>query len=57
MKDIIKKIIQGDGCEDILNYVLDRVYKQGLINYSDMEILSYLFLPLLVLENRLCLGI
>lgn len=42
MKDIIKKIIQGDGCEDILNCVLDRVYKQGLINYSDMEILSYM---------------
>lgn len=44
MKDIIKKIIQGDECEKILDMVLDRIYKNGMRNYSDIEILSYLAL-------------
>lgn len=44
MKDIIRKIIQGDECEKILDMVLDRIYKNGMRNYSDIEILSYLAL-------------
>lgn len=44
MKDIIKKIIQGEECDDILNLTLNRIYYSGLCSYSDMEILSYLAL-------------
>lgn len=54
MKDIIKKIIQGEECEEILNLTLNRIYKSGLCSYSDMEILSYLALYRRKLtENRL----
>ncbi len=42
MTDLIKKIIAGEGIDVIFNYVLDRLFKNGPVSVSDMEIISYL---------------
>jgi superfamily II DNA/RNA helicase len=42
MNDLIKKIIVGDEIENIFFYVLDRLYKNGPVSVTDMELLSYL---------------
>lgn len=42
MTDLIKRIITGDDIESIFIYVLDRIFKNGPISVTDMEILSFL---------------
>jgi len=42
MTDLIKKIIAGEEIDVIFNYVLDRLFKNGPVSVSDMEIISYL---------------
>jgi len=42
MNDIIKKIIAGEGIDNIFGYVLNSLFKNGPISVTDMEILSYL---------------
>lgn len=42
MTDVIKKIIAGEEIDVIFNYVLDRLFKNGPVSVSDMEIISYL---------------
>lgn len=44
MKDVIKNIIEGRDIEKIISYVMDRLFKIGPIEISDMEILTYLFI-------------
>lgn len=44
MKDVIKNIIEGHDIEKIISYVMDRLFKIGPIEISDMEILTYLFI-------------
>jgi hypothetical protein len=42
MKDLIRKILDGEDIENVFAYVLDRLYKNGPVSVTDMEILSYL---------------
>jgi len=42
MKDVIKNIIENKNIDQIFCYVLDRLFKQGPIDITDMEILSYM---------------
>jgi ATP-dependent RNA helicase DOB1 len=42
MTDLIKKIVAGEEIDVIFNYVLDRLFKNGPVSVSDMEIISYL---------------
>ena len=42
MNNLIKKIITGNDIEHIFRYVLTNIYKNGPINSTDLEILSYL---------------
>lgn len=42
MKEIIKDIIEGKNIDKIFSYVLDRLFKNGPTDVSDLEILSYL---------------
>jgi len=42
MNNLIKRIINGEDTNIIFNYVLDRLYKNGPVSVSDLEILSYL---------------
>ncbi|MEC4003668.1 DEAD/DEAH box helicase [Flavobacterium sp. SUN052] len=44
MKDVIKNIIASKNVEKIFSYVLDRLFKNGPVSITDMEILSYLFI-------------
>ena len=44
MEDLIRKIINGENIEEIVSFVLNRIYTNGPTNISDMEILSYLSL-------------
>lgn len=44
MENLIYKIINGENIEEILSFVLNRIYTNGPTNISDMEILSYLSL-------------
>lgn len=41
MKNAIKKILSGENSESILNETIDKIYKEGPVNISDMEILAY----------------
>ena len=41
MKNVISQIVQGKNLEDILNQTLARIYSEGPIYITDMEILSY----------------
>lgn len=42
MKDLIKNIISSEDIGEVVSYVLDRIYKNGPVSTTDMEILSYL---------------
>jgi ATP-dependent RNA helicase DOB1 len=42
MKNVIKNIIESENIDQIFCYVLDRLFKEGPIHITDMEILSYL---------------
>ncbi len=42
MKNAIKKIIDAENIGDIVSFVLDRIYTNGPVSTTDMEILSYL---------------
>ena len=42
MKNAIKKIIYSNYVGDVVSFVLDRIYKNGPVSTTDMEILSYL---------------
>ena len=44
MENLIHKIINGENIEEIVSFVLNRIYTNGPTNISDMEILSYLSL-------------
>ncbi len=44
MENLIYKIKKGENIEEIISFVLNRIYLNGPINISDMEILSYLSL-------------
>ncbi|WP_314297764.1 DEAD/DEAH box helicase [Capnocytophaga gingivalis] len=44
MENLIYKIKKGEDIEEIISFVLNRIYLNGPINISDMEILSYLSL-------------
>lgn len=44
MNNIIKNIIEGKDIDKIISYVLERLFRIGPINISDMEILTYLFI-------------
>lgn len=44
MNNIIKNIIEGKDIDKIISYVLDRLFRIGPIDISDMEILTYLFI-------------
>jgi ATP-dependent RNA helicase DOB1 len=44
MKNMIKNIIENENIDKIFSYVLDRLFKNGPIDITDMEILSYLSL-------------
>ena len=41
MKNVISQIVQGKNLEYILNQTLARIYSEGPIYITDMEILSY----------------
>ena len=41
IKNVISQIVQGKNLEDILNQTLARIYSEGPIHITDMEILSY----------------
>lgn len=41
ISNAIKNILSGKKIESILNETIDRIYKEGPINISDMEILAY----------------
>ena len=41
MKNVISQIVQGKNLEDILNKTLARIYSEGPVHITDMEILSY----------------
>ena len=41
MKNVISQIVQGKNLENILNQTLARIYSEGPIHITDMEILSY----------------
>lgn len=42
MRDCIKKIINGEEIEDIFSFVENRIFKNGPVSTTDMEILSLL---------------
>lgn len=42
MNGLIRNIINSEDIEDVVSYVLDRIYKNGPVSTTDMEILSYL---------------
>src|SRR5690554_3551303 len=42
MKNVIKNIISSEDIGDVVSFVLDRIYKNGPVSTTDMEILSYL---------------
>jgi ATP-dependent RNA helicase DOB1 len=42
MNDLIRNIINSEDIGDVISYVSDRVYKNGPVSTTDMEILSYL---------------
>jgi ATP-dependent RNA helicase DOB1 len=42
MKNVIKNIIENENIDQIFCYVLDRLFKHGPIDITDMEILSYM---------------
>ncbi|MRX64710.1 DEAD/DEAH box helicase [Maribacter luteus] len=42
MKNAIKNIISTEDMGDVVSFVLDRIYKNGPVSTTDMEILSYL---------------
>ncbi|MEC3965577.1 DEAD/DEAH box helicase [Flagellimonas halotolerans] len=42
MKNAIKNIISSEDIGDVVSFVLDRIYKNGPVSTTDMEILSYL---------------
>ena len=42
MKDLIKNIISSEDIGEVVSYVLDRIYKNGPVSTTDMEIPSYL---------------
>ncbi len=42
MKNLIKNIISSEDIGDIVSFVLDRIYRNGPVSTTDMEILSYL---------------
>lgn len=44
MDNLIKKIMKGEDIEKIISFVVNRLYINGPVNISDMEILSYLSL-------------
>jgi len=44
MDNIIQKIIKGDNIDEIIQYVKNRLFLNGPISISDLEILSYLSL-------------
>ena len=44
MKDVIKKIINGEEIENIIDYVLNNIYKYGSNDITNMEILCYLYI-------------
>jgi len=44
MENLIYKIKNGENIEEIVSFVLNRIYTNGPTNISDMEILSYLSL-------------
>lgn len=44
MKDVIKNIIENKNIDGIFSYVISRLYKNGPVEISDMEIISYLAL-------------
>lgn len=44
MENLIYKIKNGENIEEIVSFVLNRIYANGPTNISDMEILSYLSL-------------
>ena len=41
IKNVISQIVQGKNLEDVLNQTLARIYSEGPIHITDMEILSY----------------
>jgi superfamily II DNA/RNA helicase len=44
MKDIIKNIIKGNQIYEIFDHVINNLYTNGPVDWTDMEILSYLAL-------------
>ena len=44
MKDIIKNIIKGNQISEIFDHVINNLYTNGPVDWTDMEILSYLAL-------------
>lgn len=44
MKDVIKNIIENKNIDKIFSYVLSKLYKNGPVEITDMEIISYLSL-------------
>lgn len=42
MKNVIKNIINNENIDDVLSFVLDRIYRNGPVSTTDMEIISYL---------------
>ena len=42
MKDMIKRIMAGEGIESAFRYVLNELYTNGPVSTTVMEILSYL---------------
>lgn len=42
MKKVIKNIINNENIREIFSFVLDRIYKNGPVSTTDMEILSFL---------------
>ena len=54
MKNVISQIVQGKNLEDILNKTLARIYSEGPVHITDMEILSYLqYIERNLLKNTL----
>lgn len=41
IKNVISQIVQGKNLESILNMTLERIYSEGPVHVTDMEILSY----------------
>ena len=41
IKNVISQIVQGKNLQDILNKTLARIYSEGPVHITDMEILSY----------------